>query len=322
MAPKISIIFTSYNHKEFLIEALEGLLNQTFRDFELIVVDDCSTDGSQELLKKYAIDPRVKLNLLNKNTGSYVHSSNLGASKAVADYIIFAQCDDFAEKTQLESLFNVIIRNPNVGVVYSSSNMIDKNGKNIGCDFDVREKKFRMQCANDALISRTQMSEYFLYSCVIPNLSAALIRRSLFEKIGGLSSEYLVLADWDFWLKMTLECDFFYLRKPLNSFRQHDTTIRKSIKLKRQINEVFEMYYSFFKRTQLKFSERIKWEFNIASIWLAYFRSGKKAWLYSLVPLQITAIRYCFYFQIIFLIAAFAFPFSVLHRRLRMNNGR
>ena len=103
MTPKISIVFTSFNHREFLKEALDALINQTFKDFELIIIDDNSSDGSQEILKKYTYDKRVKLHLLEKNTGSYVYSSNIGASKAKSEYIIFAQCDDVAEKTQLEN---------------------------------------------------------------------------------------------------------------------------------------------------------------------------------------------------------------------------
>jgi glycosyltransferase involved in cell wall biosynthesis len=245
--PKISIIFTSYNHSEYLKKALDSILAQTFTDFELIIVDDCSTDGSQEILHYYESDTRVKLFLLEKNTGSYVLSSNFGANKAVSDYILFAQCDDFAEPAQLEKLYIAMINNPSVGVVFSSSIMVDKNGIIIGNDFEHREKLFKQKCVSDKLITSKEMKRFLLSSCVIPNLSAALIKRSLFEKQGGLSPDYLVLADWDFWLKTALETNFYYIREPLNNFRQHDTTIRASVKIKRQIEEVFRMYYTFFK---------------------------------------------------------------------------
>lgn len=317
MAPKISIVFTSYNHKEFIEEALVSLINQTFKDFELIIIDDCSTDGSQDLLKRFEDDPRVKLFLLEKNTGSYVYSSNLGASKATADYIIFAQCDDFAEATQLEKLYKAMQNNQQVGVVFSSSTMIDQNGKVLGFDFDVRENKFKRNCNSDTIISKPLINEYFLYACVIPNLSAALLKRSLFEKLKGLSSNYLVLADWDFWLKMSLECEFYFLRESLNNFRQHDNTIRKSIKLKRQINEVFMMYYTFFKHSKIGFRNRLHCEFTMANIWLSYFWSGKVAWIKSLFPLQMTAFRYSFYFPFIFLLTTIAYPFLTIIRKVK-----
>jgi glycosyltransferase involved in cell wall biosynthesis len=316
MAPKISIVFTSYNHKEFLEEALNSLINQTFKDFELIIIDDCSTDGSQEVLKRYDVDLRVKLHLLEKNSGSYVHSSNLGAIKATADYIIFAQCDDYAEKTQLEKLYKVMQQNPITGVAFSSSRMVDKDDKNLGCDFEIRENRFKRQCENDAYITGLQMRDYFLYSCVIPNLSAALIKRSLFEKLNGLSSNYLVLADWDFWLKMSLECDFYYIRESLNNFRQHKSTIRETIKLKRQINEVFEMFFNFFRYSKIGYSKQLYCEYTIANIWLSYFRSDKVAWFKSLIPLQIAAFKRRFYFPVIFLVASFIYPFALIRRSI------
>jgi glycosyltransferase involved in cell wall biosynthesis len=317
MPPKISIVFTSYNHREYLTEALESLINQTFRDFELIIIDDCSTDGSQEVLKSFSNDPRVKLHLLEKNSGSYVISSNLGSSKAVAEYIIFAQCDDYAESTQLEKLYEVVKKNPSLGVVFSSSNLIDKTGKYLYCDFDGRELKFKQHYSRGGLIPGKMMGEYLLHSCVIPNLSAALIKNSLFKKLKGLSSDYLVLADWDFWFRMSLESDFYYIREPLNNFRQHDTTIRNSVRLQRQVKEVFSMYYEFFEMSEINFKGRLRSEFIIANIWLDYFWGGKVPWLKSFFSLQVASLRFAFYFPLIFIFASISYPFTLINRKLQ-----
>ena len=316
MTPKISIVFTSYNHREFLIEALDSLVNQVYKDFELIIIDDCSTDGSQVLLRRYEKDSRVKLILLEKNTGSYVHSSNLGASKAIADYIIFAQCDDFAEATQLEKLYFEMTNNNKVGVVFSSSKMINQAGNYITCDFDNREKKFKKYCTNNTLVSGLLMRRFLTHSCVIPNLSAALIKRSLFVKLNGLSSDYYVLADWDFWLKMTLECDFFYIREPLNNFRQHETTIRNTVKLNRQVNEMFEMFYSFFHLAQIGIIKQIMYEFSISQIWIIYFWSGKEAWVKSFFLLQFNAVKKSFTLPIVFYVTLLVYPILVIRRRI------
>lgn len=300
--PKISIVFTSYNHRPFLKEALDALINQSFKDFELIIIDDNSTDGSQEILKSYTYDNRVKLFLLEKNTGSYVYSSNIGASKAKSDYIIFAQCDDIAEKTQLEKLYNAVSLNPEVGVVFSCSMMIDKYGNSLGYDFDGREKKFKVKCNNDTLVSKTQMIKYFFHSCVIPNLSAALIKRSLFEKLNGLSSKFLVVSDWDFWMRMALECDFYYIRESLNRFRQHNTTIRSTIKIHIQILEIYLMMYGFFSKIKLNFSEKIKFKVRLAAIWISYFPLSKKEWMKSFFTISFKLFSidrfWCVYFFI------------------------
>ena len=304
MTPKISIVFTSFNHRKFLKEALDGLINQTFKDFELIIIDDNSSDGSQEILKKYTHDKRVKLYLLEKNTGSYVYSSNIGASKAKSEYIIFSQCDDVAEKTQLENLYNTMLQNPEVGVAFSSSRMIDKNGASLGCDFDGREKSFKQQCVHDTLIPRLQMTKYFLHSCVIPNLSAALMKRALFEKLNGLSSKFLVVSDWDFWMKMTLECDFYYLRDSLNRFRQHDTTIRSTIKIHIQILEIYLMMYRFFSEIKLGFREKIKFKVRLAIIWINYFPQSPKVWIKSFSSISFQMYSIDRLWLIYFLIAA------------------
>lgn len=291
--PRISVVFTSYNHKEFLAEAIDSLLGQTFSDFELIIVDDCSTDGSQVMLTDYAKkDSRIRLYLNKKNSGSYVHSTNLGASKATAPYVVFAQCDDYAEPTQFEKLYSAMVENPSVGVVFSASKMVDKFGCNLGQDFDVREKMFKKQCRTNTLLTKRKIERYFLCSCVIPNLSAALVKRDLFEKQGGLSSDYFVLADWDFWLKTSQESDFYYLRESLNNFRQHDTTIRVSIKLQRQVEEVFRMYYDFFRCSNMSFFRSLRWRYHVATVWAHYFWSSKRVWLKSLFPLMGRGMRY------------------------------
>lgn len=317
MMPQISVIFTSYNHCEFLRQALDSLLIQTFTDFELIIVDDCSTDGSQEILREYAEkDKRIKLYLLEKNTGSYVHSTNFGATMASAPYIIFEQCDDYAEPTQLEKLYCAAQQYPEVGVIYSSSRMVDAEGCNLGNDYDYRSSFFKKVCIMDTLISGEQMGTFFLESCVIPNLSAALIKRKWFEEMNGLSTNYLVLADWDFWFKLTTKCDFYYLREPLNNFRQHNTTIRKSVKMNRQISEIFKTYYDYFELSGICWTKKCKAEFRIAIIWLSFFRTGPGAWIKSFFPLQVKSTTYAFYFPFIFLMSGFGYLFGGIYNKI------
>lgn len=298
--PKVSLVFTSFNHREYLTQALDALLGQTFRDFELIIVDDCSTDGSQQILQEYASrDSRIRLFLNEYNSGNYVYSTNQGFTYAKAPYIVFAQCDDYAETTQLERMVKILDCRHEVGVVFCASRMVDERGLVLGEDYDVREKVFRNECIADTFIPGVQMRYYLLHSCTIPNLSAAMIRRELFERYGGLSNRYLVLADWDFWLKTTLETDFYYLREPLNNFRQHRTTIRASIKIKRQIEELLQMYYDFFRLSNMRFKDSWRWKNRIARIWLDYYTQGVKAWFGALFPLLRVSVGYDFYLPLL-----------------------
>lgn len=276
--PLVSIVFTSYNHKEYLNQALDSLINQTYPNTEIIVIDDCSTDGSQDILKQYDKYQNVTLDLLTKNTGSYVKSSNYGASFAKGEFILFAQCDDFAEKDQIEKLVAALKNNEGVGIAFSKSALVDENGTKFSDDFTNRERKFKEVVAN-GLITGMQMGTFLSFSCVIPNLSAALIQRSLFEEVKGLSDKYLVVADWNLWLELSKKTDFFYINEELNNFRQHATTIRSSVKMKIQIEEIFYMFYKYMDESNLSSAERKIYRIGCGAIWFTYFVENKSLWL-------------------------------------------
>lgn len=276
--PLVSIVFTSYNHQEYLKQALDSLVNQTYSNIEIIIIDDCSTDGSQEILKEYEHHSNINLKLQTKNSGSYVKASNLGASFAKGDYILFAQCDDFAEANQIEVLLKAFENNPSVGVVFSKSNLVDENGKTFADDLYGREKSFKEAIKENGLIKADKMKEFLSFSCVIPNLSAALIKHDLFKEINGLSERYLVVADWEFWFDMTEKTDFYYVSQPLNYFRQHATTIRSSIKMKTQIVEVYKMFYNYKSNNALTVSEIKNLRVGAGAVWFSYFVENKKAW--------------------------------------------
>lgn len=244
--PKISVVFTSYNHKEYLRQALDAIICQTFNEFELIIVDDSSTDGSQDVLKEYAKkDSRIRLYLNEKNSGSYVNSTNYGVSLAVAPYIVLAQCDDFAFPNQLQELYDARVANKSYKVVFSSSFLVNESGQTLDLDYNLRSRKFKEAISNSCVIESTIATELLLNECIIPNLGAAMVDRSLYNEVDGLSTSYKVLADWDFWLKCSVSSGFIYIKSPLNNFRQHNTTIRSSIKTELQLDELYSIFTEF-----------------------------------------------------------------------------
>ncbi|RTY90317.1 glycosyltransferase [Flavobacterium sp. GSN2] len=277
--PLVSIVFTSYNHQEYLRQALDSLVNQTYPNTEIIIVDDCSTDGSQEILKEYEHYENINLKLQTQNSGSYVKASNFGASFAKGDYILFAQCDDFAEANQIEVLLKAFESNPSAGVVFSKSNLVNEKGEIFSDDFYGREKSFKEAVKVNGLIKADKMKEFLSFSCVIPNLSAALIKHDLFKEINKLSDQYLVVADWEFWLDLTEKTDFYYVSQPLNYFRQHATTIRSSIKMKTQIVEIYKMFYNHISKNQLDPIQEHKIKIGAGAVWFSFFVENKKTWI-------------------------------------------
>lgn len=269
--PLVSVVFTSYNHAEYLRQALDSLVNQTYNNLELIIIDDCSTDNSQSILIQYEHLPNVILKLNDVNSGSYVKASNYGASFAKGEFILFAQCDDYADPNQISKLVEMATANPEVAVVYSRSNLVDQNGTFISDDFSIREKKFKKLCGNNCLIPGNKMFEFLTVACVIPNLSAAIIKRKVYQKVGGLSEEYLVASDWDFWLKISQNHSFFYISESLNNFRQHNTTIRHKTKINKQLMEIFCVFEEHIERN--KSDKKIKRNLltGFGNIWFTYF---------------------------------------------------
>src|SRR5262245_50376289 len=103
--PKVTVITPNYNHARYLPQRLDSILAQTFADFELIILDDASTDNSREVIQAYAArDPRITAIVNPVNNGSTFKQWNLGLGRARGEYVWFAESDDYAEPTLLEAL--------------------------------------------------------------------------------------------------------------------------------------------------------------------------------------------------------------------------
>lgn len=270
----ISVVLTSYNHRKYLEKAITHILNQTYKNFELIIVDDCSTDGSQEVIKRYLNNPKVKILLLEKNLGSYVKSTNLGVSYASGMYLNFAQCDDYSDIFLLEKLHRSLKNYPQCDVAYSASYMINENDAIIGNDYDIRSNRFKRIVSNCIYITGDRFRTLLYESCVIPNLSAVLIRREIYNNIGGLSDNYFVLADWDMWIRISYHTNFFYVNEKLNYFRQHSTTIRSQISIKKQLNEFIQMLQYNKTNNTISYGENLFICYKAISIIISFISQG------------------------------------------------
>ncbi|MES2828418.1 MAG: glycosyltransferase family 2 protein [Bacteroidota bacterium] len=270
ITPLLSVVFTSYNHEKYLQQAVEAILNQTFKDFELIIVDDASTDSSAEILKRYSKIDYVKLHLLAENTGSYVKASNYGAQGARGRYLIFAQCDDYAELTQFDTLIKALENDENVGVAFCRSNLIDEDSNFISDDYTIRDRVFKRRFKKDTKLSSAEVSYFLSYSCILPNLSAAILRTELYKRV-LLSEKYLMAADWLFWLDLSKITNFYYISKPLNNFRQHSATIRSKTKIDKQLKEIYAVFNEHISKYNLKGRSKNDLLTGFGNVWCNYF---------------------------------------------------
>lgn len=287
----VSIIVTSYNHAEYLDQRMKTLLNQTYKNIEIIVIDDCSSDNSLEVLEKYRGNTKVEIFAGEKNQG-YAKACNSGVEKCHGEYIMFAECDDYNEPTHIEVLMNAIHNNKSTGVAFCRSNMVDSQGKRFGSDFDYRETEFKKLCASDTLIPQEKMQKYFLIACVIPNMSAALISKKHHQMINGLSSDYKACSDWDFWCRISQHCDFYYITKSLNNFRHHENSVRSTFSLQLQVNEMYALLYAAAEKINLTFTERLIFRINMGFIWSIYLTSAPFSWMKSFPGILIGSFKW------------------------------
>jgi glycosyltransferase involved in cell wall biosynthesis len=269
---KVSLVVASFNHATFLTSRIDSLLLQTYSDIDILVIDDKSTDNSIEVLRRYDLNPKIKL-LQRELNGGWVVVSNQGLELTSGEFVLFANCDDECEPLLVERLVSALRLNPSAGVAFSRSLLIDENSNIIGDDFLIREASFLKRCAEDSLLSGEEMAKFLLHSCVIPNLSAALFRRECLVKIGNFSSEYKVCSDWDLFFRMAERYDFAYVSDPLNRFRQHSKTIRSVTKEKVIYEEYFRLLLSKISHINLSAFEQAKYRTRVMYLWMVHLFS-------------------------------------------------
>lgn len=266
VAGLVSVVVASYNHARYLPRRMESLISQTYSNIEILVIEDCSPDNSAEVLRAYTRYPHVRL-IERETNGGWVTVSNQGIELARGEYVLFANCDDDCEPQMIERLVAALAPHPEVGLAYCRSAMVDEHGARIGDDFTVREPAFRARCADNCLLSRDEMRRFLMHSCVIPNLSAALIRRSCFERVGAFSHEYKACSDWDLFFRIANHFDFAYVAAPLNHFRQHGRTIRSATKGRITYDEFFRVLLGQMQHPSFSATERSRFRLHAMYLW-------------------------------------------------------
>lgn len=223
--PQVSVVVPNYNHGRFLHQRLDSVLNQSFRDFELIYLDDASTDDSATVLEDYRRRPEISEIHNKSNSGSPFRQWNRGVQEAQGEFVWIAESDDFAEPELLRTLVGGLEAHPKCGVAFCRSRVVDEWGSDTGAP-DVPEG-----AAWDAGFVRTGpdvLAESLNRSNTIPNASAVVFRREVFNRVGGAPSDMRYAGDWLLWCRMLEVSDLFYSAEPLNTFRQHGLTQRHS----------------------------------------------------------------------------------------------
>lgn len=215
MNQKVSIILTSYNKGGFIEKAIESILNQTYDNFELIIVDDGSTDNSMEVLKKYAeTDARIKLFSFETNRG-IPSAHNYGMEHASGEYCAIIDCDDFWEKDKLEKQIVFLEEHLEYGACFSWINIIDENGHQVVSE----ECEFRDVMWNSQNHTQGEwLCIFFTEGCKLSN-SSMVVRKSVLQKVGFYSYGLKQLQDYDLFVRILKQCNVYVIPEKLVNYR-------------------------------------------------------------------------------------------------------
>ena len=227
--PLVSVIIPNYCHSNYLDERIQSILNQSYGNFEVIILDDCSPDdgASKAVIEKYRPDPHVSHIVYNEtNSGSTFKQWQKGFSLSRGEYIWIAESDDSCHKELLATLLEPLENNPNCVLSFCRSIKTDSQG----LLFNVHES----QCQDDkpfVMSGKEFINTHQRWCNFIVNASSAVFRKSAIE---GMADDYTNMkgcGDWLFWIHLSEKGDVSYSPYSLNYFRFHALNTTSSLEI-------------------------------------------------------------------------------------------
>jgi glycosyltransferase involved in cell wall biosynthesis len=227
--PLVTVLVPNYNHARFLPQRLQSIDDQTYRRMEIVLLDDCSTDNSREILEAYSRRTDCRTIFNEKNSGSPFIQWQKGAALARGEYLWIAESDDYADPEFLERVVAVLERSPRVGLAYCQSNRVDENGVVLGsCEDYGRElhpTRWSKDFQNDG---RDEVARYLVIQNMIPNASGTVVRRDLFQTAVQGAETRRLSGDWWTWVRMAASSEIAFVAETLNYFRTHNRSVRST----------------------------------------------------------------------------------------------
>jgi glycosyltransferase involved in cell wall biosynthesis len=221
----VSIIIPNYNHAPYLKQRIDTVLAQTYQDFEVVILDDCSRDNSREIIKEYQNDPRVRVAFNESNSGCVFKQWNKGLKMAGGKYVWIAESDDYSAPDYLATMVACLEADTKVGMAFCDSFRV--------CDGDVsaaRTRWFgefaRFYEQDFKADGKDYVARQMLFQNTIPNTSSVVFRRSVADEAGPADESFLLSGDWLFWINLLSRSNLAYVATPLNYYRYHQQTAR------------------------------------------------------------------------------------------------
>lgn len=205
---KVSVIMPIYNAEKYVTKAVESILNQTFQDFELILVNDCSTDSSVQIIQSIQ-SSKIQLLHTPQNSGAAI-SRNLGIAAAKGEYIAFLDADDWAYPYRLQKQVDFLDRNPSIGLLGTWAEIIDENKNLID--------EFLLEIPQNQIAMRLIFHNCFATSSVMLRKKFALYQ---------FDTTYPPAEDYELWMRLSTQTQFGIIRERLVKYLSHSQGISK-----------------------------------------------------------------------------------------------
>lgn len=269
--PLVSVIIPNYNHERYLERRIESIINQNFQDFEIIILDDCSTDRSVNIIERYRNNKKVHQIIYNKiNSGSTFKQWMLGLNLCRAAYIWIAESDDAADPDFLMRSVEKLESSSTINCSFVESKWIDRENEVIAAP---KHENF----TNNELESSYFVRNKMLSGCYLYNASAVLFKRSAYlkykEEIDFHLSKSKYSGDWLFWVYILKDGSVGLIYSFLNYFRRLDGSV--SDKKKSELNVLIEMIFVIKQiktlyNLKLTFAEKMLISNKLISFWDSY----------------------------------------------------
>jgi GT2 family glycosyltransferase len=224
--PKISLCVPTYNRADLLVQCVSTLLEQTAQDFEVVVVDDCSTDETTTVVGQFAGDPRFRFFRNASNLGQQ-GNENRCLEVARGEYIAICHDDDFYVARFAEACGAFLDAHPSVGFVHCGYHVTDTAGVPIS--------RF-LAYPTDRVIAAEKSFVEFLWQSHNVAFSTVMARRRAYDAVGGFRDGF-ICGDYDMWLRMAFRFDVGYVSQPLVYYRTHDGSVSRAVPLRRWYDE-------------------------------------------------------------------------------------
>lgn len=237
--PEVSVIIPTYNSARYLTQAVDSVLAQSFKDFEVLVIDDGSTDDTEAVMRRYGQPVRY----IHKENGGVSTARNRGIAESRGRYAAFLDADDTWLPEKLERQLRALNENPGYRACYSAFTV---------CDCDLSPVQVRRSRRQGSVIE-----DLLSYGNVVGTPSTVLCERSLFEAAGGFDIEMSQCADWDMWVRLASHTEFLYLDESLATYRQHAANMSLNASLlERDSVRVLEKAFALPELTAVQRSRR------------------------------------------------------------------